>query len=322
MWLFGGNAQALSERANLEFPKTDFSKTSVDLREIISGGPTRDGIPSIDNPSFAAVTAIKDIGDQEPVISISLNGQARAYPFRILIWHEIVNDVVGGHPVAVTFCPLCNAAVVFSRWANGRVLDFGTTGRLRKSDLVMYDRQTESWWQQFTGKAIVGQLTGTELDRIPARIEAFGLFRERHPDGLVLLSEPSLRRPYGLNPYAGYDSSRLPYLYRGDLPDNLPALARVVSVGGRAWSLSYIRKKERIETADGLIISWRAGQSSALDKRRIEKGRDVGNVLVQRRIVEKQVPGGEPVLEDVVYGVEFAFAFHAFYPEAKIKISD
>ena len=322
MWLLSSNAQAISERAKSEFPKTDFSTASVDLREIISGGPGRDGIPPIDNPRFGPVAAIDYIGNQEPVISISIRGQSRAYPFRILIWHEIINDEVEGLPIAVTFCPLCNAAVIFSRRVEGRVLDFGTTGRLRKSDLVMYDRQTESWWQQFTGKAIVGQLTGTELERIPARIEAFGLFKERHPTGLVLLPDSSRKRPYGLNPYVGYDSLRQPFLYRGDLPDNLPALARVVSVGGRAWSLSYIRDKGRVETKDGLIISWFSGQASALDKRQIEDGRDVGNVLVQRRISPKPGPHGEPILEDVVYGVDFAFAFHAFYPEVAIVTSD
>ena len=322
MWLLTSNAQAISGRAKSEFPKTDFSMASVDLREIISGGPGRDGIPPIDNPRFGPVAAIRDVSDQEPVISISMGGQARAYPFRILIWHEIVNDEVEGLPVAVTFCPLCNAAVIFSRRVEGRVLDFGTTGRLRKSDLVMYDRQTESWWQQFTGQAIVGQLTGTELERIPARIEAFGLFKERHPNGLVLLPDSSRKRPYGLNPYVGYDSLRQPFLYRGDLPDNLPALARVVSVGDRAWSLSYIRDKGPVETKDGLIISWRSGQASALDDQRIEDGRDVGNVLVQRRISSNPGPHGEPILEDVVYGVDFAFAFHAFYPEVAIITSD
>jgi len=115
MWLLSSNAQAISGRAKSEFPKTDFSMAAVDLREIISGGPGRDGIPPIDSPRFGPAAAIRDVSDQEPVISISIRGQARAYPFRILIWHEIVNDEVEGLPVAVTFCPLCNAAVIFSR---------------------------------------------------------------------------------------------------------------------------------------------------------------------------------------------------------------
>ena len=104
------------------------------------------------------------MSETEPVIGLVVNGDARAYPLKILIWHEIVNDTVGGVPVTVTYCPLCNSAIVFERTVDGRVLDFGTTGKLRNSDLVMYDRQTESWWQQFSGTAIVGAMTGTKLD--------------------------------------------------------------------------------------------------------------------------------------------------------------
>lgn len=320
--LFGGAAFAISERAKLEFQKTDFSKTSINLDEIISGGPPRDGIPPIDRPRFAPVGSIQEIGDQEPVISIRIGGKARAYPFRVLIWHEVVNDTFQGEPITVTFCPLCNSAVVFSRKVDGRILDFGTTGRLRNSDLVMYDRQTETWWQQFTGEAIIGELTGTELKRLPARIEAFGIFKKRHPDGDVLLPVPSSRRPYGSNPYVAYDSLSQPFLYRGDLPSGIPALARVVTVGKQAWSLEYVRQKERIETADGLVITWRAGQNSALDDRRIDKGKDVGNVLVQRRVEAVAGNGARPLLEDVAYGVDFAFAFHAFHPDVKIVTSD
>lgn len=125
---------------------TDFSRHTVPLQEVDSGGPPRDGIPPIDHPKFETVTQ----GDgwlkpQEPVIAMSLGGETRVYPLQILIWHEIVNDVVGGVPVLVSFCPLCNTAIAFDRRLDGRVLDFGTTGNLRRSDLAMWDRQTESW---------------------------------------------------------------------------------------------------------------------------------------------------------------------------------
>lgn len=125
----GGVALALPEYRKAEWPKTDFSKTSIDLGEIMSGGPPKDGIPSIDEPKFAPVAEIDDLADDEPVIGVVIGGEARAYPLRILIWHEIVNDSVGGIPITVTFCPLCNAAVVFDRRLDGRVLDFGTTGK-------------------------------------------------------------------------------------------------------------------------------------------------------------------------------------------------
>ena len=190
----------------LEWPETDFARHSVPYHEIISGGPPKDGIPSIDDPAFVPV-AEAELADNEPVIGVVIDGDARAYPLRILIWHEIVNDVVGGVPVAVTYCPLCNTGIVFDRRVADRVLEFGTTGKLRNSDLVMYDRTTESWWQQFLGEAIVGELTGTRLTMLPSRLESFANFKERAPDGRVQVRGRQLRRAYGANPYAGYDSA-------------------------------------------------------------------------------------------------------------------
>ena len=305
--LLAGPALAADGRSR-EFPKTDFSIHSVPLSEIVSGGPPRDGIPAIDKPTFVPAR-LADFADTEPVISIEIGGTARAYPFRILIWHEIVNDRIAGIPIAITYCPLCNAAVVFSRRVDGRVLDFGTTGRLRHSDLVMYDRQTESWWQQFTGVAIVGALTGTTLERLPARIESLALFRARFPAGEVLAAPKDRFRNYGGSPYPRYDSRKRPFLYSGKPPPGIAPLARVVSVGGRAWSLELLRRKKRIE-AGNLVLTWQPGQNSALDEALIEAGRDVGNVVVQRRDGERLI--------DVPYGVDFAFAFHAFYPEAEV----
>src|SRR3546814_369372 len=171
----------------VEWPRTDFTKHTIELSEIRSGGPPKDGIPAIDDPQFRSVGAVSDLPASEPVITLSVQNDARAYPLRILTWHEIVNDTVGGLPVAVTYCPLCNAAIAFERRVDGRVLDFGTTGKLRHSDLIMYDRQTESWWQQYSGTAIVGQLAGLELEMLPARVEAFERFERRHPEGRVLV---------------------------------------------------------------------------------------------------------------------------------------
>ncbi len=305
-----GAAQAAGERWRQQWPNTDFDNTSIDLADIFSGGPPRDGIPSIDDPQFKPVAEIDDLPDREPVIGVSINGDTRAYPLRILMWHEIVNDVIGGVPVAVTFCPLCNAAVVFDRRVDGRVLEFGTTGNLRFSDLVMYDRETESWWQQFLGEAIVGEMTGATLDFLPSRLESFANFRERAPDGLVQVPSPLSFRRYGNNPYAGYDSLSSPFLYNGELPDHIAPLARVVTVGEEAWSLKLVRERKRIETGD-IVITWEPGQASAMDTAVIAEGFDVGNVIVQR----KRADGS---LEDVVYGVDFAFAFHAFRPNAPI----
>ncbi|MGH2403427.1 MAG: DUF3179 domain-containing (seleno)protein, partial [bacterium] len=180
--------------------KTDFTKHSVPLSQITSGGPPKDGIPAIDKPVFETVAdAGKWLKAKEPVIFFESNGDVRAYPLQILIWHEIVNDTVGGQPVTVTFCPLCNTAIAFDRRLDGRVLDFGTTGMLRFSDLVMYDRQTESWWQQITGEAIVGVLTGKQLKFLPAQIVAWETFARTFPAGKVLSRNTGHVRPYGQN---------------------------------------------------------------------------------------------------------------------------
>jgi hypothetical protein len=295
-----------------EWKKTDFSRSSIEFDEIMSGGPPKDGIPAIDQPTHRAPSEINNIGEQEPVITVTLNGETRAYPVRILIWHEIANDTLGGVPITVTFCPLCNSALVFDRRVDGQVFDFGTTGKLRNSDLVMYDRQTESWWQQFTGEAIVGKMTGALLTALPSRVESFERFRARTADdegATVLVPNYASMRNYGSNPYSHYDRSTKPFLYRGNLPENIAPLARVVVVGKEAWSLELVQRLKRIERGD-LIITWEAGQNSALDTTQISDGRDIGNVVVQR-----DGPDGPA---DAVHDISFAFAFHAFHPDAPI----
>jgi len=295
--------------------KTDFSKSRIAWHEILSGGPPKDGIPSIDKPLFKAAAEDREIGANDAVIGLEIGGDARAYPLRILIWHEIVNDVVGGIPVAVTYCPLCNSAVVFDRRAAPQVLDFGTTGKLRNSDLVMYDRQTESWWQQFTGEAIVGTLIGTELKLVPARLESFAQFKERHPGGKVLIPNNPGLRDYGRNPYVGYDMSAAPFLYRGDFPKGIEPLARVVVVRlsegkPKAFALELLRKKGRLVLED-IELAWQAGQASALEHREVARGRDVGTVIAS-------VKTADGCQKDVPYDVTFAFVVHAFHPEIAI----
>jgi hypothetical protein len=288
------------------WPNTDFSRLTVPLEEIQSGGPGRDGIPSIDDPAFADVReGFAELAPTEPVVSVTVGDDARAYPLRILIWHEIVNDTVGGLPVAVTYCPLCNAAIVFDRRVEGTALEFGTTGNLRNSDLIMYDRATESWWQQYTGTAIAGALAGTRLRSVPARLESAERFAERHGSGKVLVPNDPEMRPYGINPYKGYDTMPVPFLYDGSMPEELPAMTRVVVVGDMAWSLPMLRQKGWWSDGD-LKIVWEPGQNSALDTRRIADGRDVGNVVVTRDGT------------DVAHEVTFAFVFRAFRPDGKI----
>lgn len=288
------------------WPETDFSKHAVALDEISSGGPEKDDIPSIDAPVFARIAeGLADLAPTEPVVTVSVGGDARAYPLRILIWHEIVNDTVGGVPLAVTYCPLCNSAIVFDRRVEGEALSFGTTGKLRKSGLIMYDRSTESWWQQYTGEAIVGSMTGARLRAVPARMESAELFAERHPEGRLLVPNDPSMRPYGINPYKGYDTMPVPFLYDGSMPEALPAMTRVVVVGDTAWSLPFLREKGGW-SGDGLKIVWSPGQNSALDTRRIPEGRDIGNIVVTRDGV------------DIAHEITFAFVFHAFRPDGEI----
>jgi hypothetical protein len=249
-----------------------------------------------------------ELPGREPVIGLTIGDDSRAYPLRILMWHEIVNDVVAGVPVAVTYCPLCNTGIVFDRRLDGRVLAFGTTGKLRNSDLVMYDRATESWWQQFSGEAIVGELTGKQLDMIPARLESFARFKARTQDGKVQVPR-SPTPAYGRNPYVNYDSLAQPFLYIGPLPLEVAPLARVVRVGEQAWSLALLRERGEI-LADDLRLTWQPGQASALDTDVIADGADVGNVVVERRTANGW--------QDAVYSVDFAFAFHAFYPKGTL----
>ncbi|MEO3431188.1 DUF3179 domain-containing protein [Pelagibius sp. CAU 1746] len=303
-------ARAGPDRWAAAWPATDFSQASVPFDEILSGGPPKDGIPAIDDPRFVAVAEAADLAPAEPVIGLEIAGDARAYPLRILTWHEIVNDTVGGTPVAVTYCPLCNAAIVFDRRVAGAATTFGTTGLLRHSDLVMYDRATESWWQQFLGEAIVGAHTGKRLALVPSRLESWENFAARFPEGKVLVPADPKLRPYGANPYVGYDSAARPFLYDGSLPEGIAPLARVVAVGEEAWSLELLRREGKIESG-GLVLTWTPGQASALDSRNLAAGRDVGNVVVQRR--------GAGGLEDVAYDVTFAFVFHAFRPEGVIR---
>ncbi|MBP0480974.1 DUF3179 domain-containing protein [Sagittula salina] len=290
-----------------EWPETDFSRTTVDSwAEILSGGPGKDGIPALSDPAFVAAEGETRIGAMEPVITLAIEGEpARAYPIRYLTWHEIVNDTVAGIPVAVTFCPLCNSALVFDRRVAGQVLSFGVTGKLRNSDMVMYDRETQSWWQQALGLGIVGDMTGQTLRQLPAWMDSWGGFRMAYPEGRVM-AEPEWNRPYGRNPYRGYDTSIRPFLYSGENPpQGIPPLMRVVRVGERAWPLDRVAAEERIREA-GYAIDWTPGQASALDSDRIAAGRDVGSIRVR-----------DATGRDVPHDVLFAFAFHAFWPDGK-----
>ncbi len=285
------------------WPDTDFCQHSVSYDEIFSGGPPPDGIPALDDPQFESLEAADDwLDDNQPVIAFEHVGEARAYPLAVLIWHEIANDTVGGLPVAVTFCPLCNATVVFDRrLPDGRVLDFGTSGNLRYSDLIMYDRQTKSWWQQFTGEAIVGELTGEKLTFLPAQIVSWAVFKQQYPEGQSLSRDTGYGRAYGRNPYVGYDTiSSTPFLFEGVVDGRLPAMARVVAValpgdGGLTEYVAYpfdLLQQEKVvnDSRQGLdlVVFWKEGTASALGADTIAEADSVGSTGVFSRDLDGQ----------------------------------
>lgn len=346
------------EMENVQFTtqgwKTNFRKHIIPLREIFSGGPPKDGIPAIDKPQFVgAPEANKWLKDREPVVAVIVAGEANAFPLQILMWHEIVNTVVAGRPLVVTYCPLCNTAIVFDRVMDGQVLDFGTTGNLRFSDLVMYDRETESWWQQITGEAVVGDLTGQKLTVLPSSIVSWADFKSAYPNGLVLSRETGYSRPYGENPYVGYDSSP-PFLYRGPTPDGrLSAMERVatVTLGGQdaAFPFSVLRGHPVANYTVGgkdIVVFYRPGTASALDGSDIAESRDVGATGVFERKLDKQAltfrrsedqvvdaetgsvwdilgqavagPLKGKKLTPVVHGNHFWFAWVVFKPNTKV----
>lgn len=335
--------------------KTDWERRSIELSELRPGGPPKDGIPSIDRPTFVPINAARSwLGSREPVISLVIEDEARAYPLQIMTFHEIVNHELSGLPIVVTFCPLCYSAIVFSREVGGETLDFGVSGLLRHSDLVMFDRKTESLWQQVTGEAIVGQFTGTRLDRFPAQIISFEQFEESYPAGLVLSRDTGHDRPYGRNPYVGYDNvDQRPFLFDGPEDERLRPMEKVVAVESgdtfRTYPHSVTQERRVIhDELDGrqIAIFHAEGAVSALESAEISSSREIGSTGVfdrtvsdralhfdydEGRFVDRETGStwtvaGEAVdgplrgerLRRVDHGDYFAFAWFAFRPDTEI----
>lgn len=315
--------------ADREFA-TDFSRGTVDFSDILSGGPPKDGIPSIDDPRFVTVEEAKQwIAPQEAVLAMTRGDTTRIYPLQILMWHEIVNDTIGDLPVAVTWCPLCNTAVAFDRRAPGTddVLEFGVSGRLRFSNLIMYDRTTESWWQQADGEGIAGAYAGARLAMIPVLTLSFEEVQQVYPDAQVLSRETGFRRSYGANPYRGYEDSEEPFLYRGPATDtsfrNLErALVYLDGETSRAVAYSVLREHRvipvTIDGADGYLL-WSPGVAGSLSARTVSDGPDVGtaNAFLARTHAGTEVDlyadetGSEPVIRDRETESTWSAAGHA-----------
>ena len=281
-----GESALRGDRTHPSFPPP-----VVELTQILSGGPPPDGIFPIDEPNFAPAEEIDyPIADNEPVVAVEIDGDARAFPVQLMIWHEIVNTEIGNVPVSVTYCPLCNSALTFDRRLGDRVLDFGTSGELYQSALVMYDRQTESLWSHFIGTGLVGHYAGAELELIPTQTVSYQQWRDANPDGLVLTRElnapPEYQDRYGSNPYVGYDveavdpSSRF---FLGEIDRTLLAKARIVGITDDDGSVA-VRFEDLFETpvipvtegGRNLVVFFQPGLASALDSFLIEDGREVG----------------------------------------------
>ncbi len=338
------------------WPNTDFSKHSVSYSEIVAGTEAKVGIPAIDDPTFHPVSEAPDyMLEDEAVLAVEIDGDARAYPMAMLIFHEIVNDTVGGVPVVVTYCPLCNSAIVFRREVDGRLFDFGVSGNLRLSDLLMYDRQTESWWQQITGEAVVGELTGMKLEFLPASVVSWGEFKGSYPDGLLLSQETGHDFPYGQFIYYGYDAPESWPVLLKTLPDlRLPSMERVVAITiygrGVAYPLSYVAKKGVLHDSVGgldLVIFHAGDRLSAypagdgenrrvigstgvfeadLDGRRLSFSLRDGGITddetgstwnILGRAVDGPLAGSE--LKPIVHGNHFWFAWAAHTPDTLIQ---
>jgi len=355
----GGDTRSTRLKASTESWNTDWERRTIELHELLHGGPPRDGIPSIDNPVFvSSEEAGAWLRGNEPVISLVRGSDARGYPLQILIWHEIVNDMVGGDPVLITFCPLCNSSIVFDRHVGKEVYEFGTSGLLRYSDLVMYDRSTESLWQQLTGEGIVGRHAGDRLTMLPSSIVSFDEFQKAYPDGNILSRKTGHLRSYGSNPYVGYDAvGERPFLFTDEVDGRLSAMERVVAVslneGGRETNVAYpysILERRRVindvQSGIHLVVFHKPGTSSALDTREISDGRDigatgvfrpeidgvqltftaVGNTITDENTGSRWDIFGRAVegpfmgarLEPVVHGDHFWFAWAAFKPDTVV----
>ena len=330
---------------------TDFSKHSVSYGDILSGGPPKDGIPAIDSPSYVSIDEANEwINDIEPIIAVEVEGLARAYPLQILTWHEIVNDVLNEKELVVSFCPLCNTAIAFEREFDGQILDFGTTGRLRYSNLIMYDRQSETWWQQATGDGIAGEYTGEQLTFYPAAMISWADFKSQYPDGDVLSKDTGFSRSYGQNPYAGYDDiSQKPFLFDGEYNDKLPPMERVLTVELNDETVAYtyttLEEMGAINDEVGgedIVVLWTEGTASALDEGLIELGRDVGaavayssqghTFITKEGVIYDEATGSEwnifgeavegelvgEALLPVVSVNHFWFSWAAFKPETRV----
>jgi len=276
----------------------DLSKASIPIGEIFAGGPPRDGIPAIDEPKFISPKEARFLRDDDIVISFTHAGITRAYPLRILIWHEIVNDIIGKKPVAITYCPLCGTAMVFDRTISGKVRRLGVSGLLYQSDVLMYDRESNSLWSQLMMQGVSGPGNGTRLSLLPSEHLTWAAWRERHPQGQVLSTETGHQRNYGAEAYASYfatDQTMFPVPHhRKELRNKEWIVGIILDGTAKAYPVSAMPEapiKDRIGQHE---ITLRYDRASRQPTVQDAKG--------------KTIP----------YVVAFWFAWQAFYPKTEL----
>jgi len=276
----------------------DLRGALVPVDEIARGGPPRDGIPAIDRPKFIAPEQADFLKPDDLVVSVSFGEEVRAYPLRILVWHEIANDAIGTNHFAVTYCPLCGTCMVFDRAVGGRVLDWGVSGLLYKSDVLMYDRQTESLWSQLKMRAVAGKLKGTPLRLLPTEHLTWAAWRGRYPQGKVLSTDTGFKRRYQTMPYRGYEQREAVMFPVGPIRDDLPNKEWVVGLltGSGPWAVPLKR------AGSGPVF---IGQGSD----RITLRYDPATGLVTATNAAGQT---------VPHVKAYWFAWQAFYPETRI----
>lgn len=254
--------------ANIQVPQkiglqTDFSKTSIDLELVMNGGPAKDGIPSIDNPTFISTSQASTVEDEDRLgIVVSMEETTRFYPYSILVYHEIVNDKINDTPVLVTFCPLCGSAIVYNPTVDGESRKFGVSGLLYQSNLLMYDRVNESLWSQSIGEAVIGDDLGKELSLIPSQVITFGEFITKYPEGEVLSRDTGFARDYDFYPYGDYDSNNS-LIFPVTVEDNrLPAkeIMYVVNIGEESVAF----KKDDLQEISTATIATQSGEIVAV----------------------------------------------------------
>jgi hypothetical protein len=192
-----------AERAD---PLAAFNTTGLAIprRQILSGGPAKDGIPALVSPTAVRVAAAGFLDPSSRVVGVTINGQTRAYPVNVLNWHEVINDELGGVSIAVIYCPLCDSVSVVDRRIAGRTLQFGVSGLLHNSNVLFYDRTDQALWSQVGLQAISGPLVGRSLQHLAWVVSRFDTWSSNHPEGTVVSFETGHRRNYRVNPYSGY----------------------------------------------------------------------------------------------------------------------